>query len=366
MSAILGEALVADAKEEPTALDALLTLDAFLEHEAEPAVSLWGQGLLAPETINILAGEDGVGKTALVLNLVLSLAAGREFLGFPVAKKCRVLLFTAEGNDAHLRQRIRDAAQALGLNPGELDIRICRAFELFQIGGDNLQAAVSTYQPDLVVLDTIGYFFEGEENSASDWKRHVSKPLKRLARQSKAAFLLIQHVGKPNERSGRHRIRGTSAQSCDPDTVMTLDRSKSDKKAGRTLSFEKARNGPDQAPLVLRFDAAKAQFHLTGENPVTALDPRLAKVEEIVRRTDPITTAPLKSELISALEIGEKTAEALILEAKKLGVIVSKGRGFYGLPAAMEPTLGPGPHPLTPIGGLGDSGKVASELGVRQ
>ena len=52
----------------------------------------WNPGLLPPQGILFVGGEPKVGKSLLVANLALSLAAGSDRLGFPIPAPRRVLV----------------------------------------------------------------------------------------------------------------------------------------------------------------------------------------------------------------------------------------------------------------------------------
>lgn len=322
----------------------VVSIGEFLAESPQPVPSILGDGVLCPGTLNLLAGEDGTGKTMLALNLGLALAAGRDFLGLRVPKKASVLFAEAEGNATHFRERVRTAAKSMGVDPAALALNFAREPDLFAIDGQVLEAAIAEYRPDLVILDTVGYFNEGEENSNSDWKQLVSKPLHRLARQYETAFLLIQHLSKPSEtRAGKHRVRGASAQSGDSDTVMTLDRSKTNAEE-RVWAFEKVKNGPRLEPMVLRFDEGAALFTLTDSDPILANRPPLGEVVRLVAQNAPVKWTPLVKLVMESLGVAKRTAESLV-QAAYANHLIEKdpGKRGYTLPVATLPFRAPAP-----------------------
>lgn len=230
----------------PVSPIAVISLAEFLEEpEPDSSPSLLGNGVIARRSLNILAGEDGVGKTMFAVNLALSLAAGQPFLGFEVSGPVRVLFLEAEGNRYMFRDRVRTASKSLAL-PGDLPIFFSSREVDLAMNGPHFAAMLAGSAAELVVMDTDSYFYDGDENSNTEWKRFVSKPLRGVTRDRDLSFLVIQHFGKPSEtRGGRNQIRGASAQSGDADTTMTLEAHRDDS-TRRVLTFEKIKNGPSQ------------------------------------------------------------------------------------------------------------------------
>jgi hypothetical protein len=326
-----------DDEEDFNSSPTVYSISEFLAQQDEEVPSLVGEGVIASGTVNILGGEDGVGKTMLALNLAFHCAAGRDFLGLSVPRALRVLFLEAEGNRKLFQERIATAADNLGIPIEGLPIFLARRPDQFQIGGKELRRTLEQIQPDLIIFDTIGYFYDGDENSNTDWKRFVSKPLRILARDYGTAFFLIQHLGKPNEiREGKHRIRGGSAQSGDSDTTLTLEKSKTRPETDRVLKFEKIKNGPRREPSVLHFDEGKALFTLTDADAVAALKPKLVEVQRIVlEAAGPLKKAELKLMVMEQLGVKDTAADDWISRAYRAGLISKPKHGYYGPPPGL-------------------------------
>jgi Mrp family chromosome partitioning ATPase len=81
----------ASAKKAPAAT--VLSLGQLLEQQpAVPPASWIEPGLLPPQGILFVGGEPKVGKSLLVANLALLLAAGKERAGFTAPAARRVLM----------------------------------------------------------------------------------------------------------------------------------------------------------------------------------------------------------------------------------------------------------------------------------
>ena len=84
---------MSDAAAAKSAAPTVLSLAQLLEQQPSVApASLVEPGLLPPQGILFVGGEPKVGKSLLVANLALSLAAGVDRLGFSIPARCRVLI----------------------------------------------------------------------------------------------------------------------------------------------------------------------------------------------------------------------------------------------------------------------------------
>src|SRR5207244_4191228 len=93
------------------------------------------------------------------------------------------------------------------------------------------------------LLDPIGRFHDGEENSSKEWRRAVTNPLGKLAREFSAGISFSDHYSKPNEmRSNRHKTRGSAAKVDDCGAALRLEYGQGGK-ASRVLFFDRVRDG---------------------------------------------------------------------------------------------------------------------------
>src|SRR3974390_2871397 len=94
---------------------AVLSLEQLLaEHPAAPPPGWIEPGLLPPSGILFVGGEPKVGKSLLVANLALALAAGSNRIGFPVPPARRVLVCQFELPVPQFVSRLLVMRRALG------------------------------------------------------------------------------------------------------------------------------------------------------------------------------------------------------------------------------------------------------------
>lgn len=216
---------------------------------------------LARQTVNMLVADPGVGKTALAVQMSLLLSAGRDLLGYHVQSPMQCLYVAAEGSRPAWIARMGTAARKL-----EVGTEGLRAFvnppdmRSFQIGSIGLDQMISNTMPDLVFLDTLGYFAVFDENDASEWKQRVMVPLRGLVSKHGCSFILVHHLNKDSRADGWKKGRGTAAMFGDVDAYIRLDQPEPDEPYV-TLYVDKNKYAPTVA-FTLAFDGVNAVFDL--------------------------------------------------------------------------------------------------------
>ncbi len=286
------EAIKYDGEPSPdepaTGTPLVVSAAEFFAERDEILTSLWGDGLLVPGgAYTIIGGQGGVGKTIIVVGLLLSLAAGRsEFLGLKLpGEPVPVLVLEAEGSRPRFRERVRGIVNSYGLDPTRLPIFFHARDAVLSI--ERLGEMVKAAGARAVLADPIGRFHEGDENSSKDWRGAVTNPLAELSRRYLAAPLLCDHYVKPNElRQARHKLRGSAAKVDDCGAAMRLEYGKAGK-ASRVLFFDRVRDGalPDPDRLALLMDVARGTVEIDPEGsaepmPESAADDRLERKKQ--------------------------------------------------------------------------------------
>lgn len=218
------------AELEGSSPTASLTTD--LKGFAQEALLDWEWlfgGVIPTGSTGVLAGDPKCGKSTLVTQMALCLAAGRDpFYNCRVTRPGKVLYIAAEGARAAYQARVRTAANSLGIKlAGDEAARWFiqkKSAGDYMLGSRGLKRMVAETRPDLVVLDTLGYFHRGNENDATDWKRHVMHPARALTAEYGCSILFVHHQTKESaERKGAQKVRGSTAILGDCDYLLQLD-----------------------------------------------------------------------------------------------------------------------------------------------
>jgi putative DNA primase/helicase len=191
----------------PKKSDWLIPADEF---SAKPAPLSWSLKRWLPSTgLVMMHGPSGGGKTFVVLDWCLAIAAGlEERMGHKV-NQGTVVYLAGEGHHG-LRGRI--AVWKQHNNVDSLDMYLSRdgcdlnTPEGYQRVVENIRSTDA--KPALIVVDTLHRFLAGDENSAQDTKTMLDA-CGGLITEFDCSVVLVHHTGVNSE--AQHRARGSSA-----------------------------------------------------------------------------------------------------------------------------------------------------------
>lgn len=239
-----------------------LDLAAAAANEAQEAIPWVVPGWLAAGDFAILAGDSGVGKSFLLLELAVALALGRPWFGqieLADGAPRRVLYVDEEQNLRLSRHRIRLLTVGRRLDPGEFE----RApFRYLLENGLNLDdeiafrrlaSEVDAFRPDWIFFDSLIRFHRRSENDNAEMSAFYTSRLRPLAARVGAGVVVLHHLGKPNQERGKDqglglRLRGASDLKAQVDELFGLEE---DGDGAKILSHAKTRWGKTSYPLRL-------------------------------------------------------------------------------------------------------------------
>lgn len=187
-----------------------------------PAPEWFIDRLLMQSSIALMAGEPGVGKSFIALDMAAAIANGTPWWGHDV-KQGRVLYVAGEGADG-FGKRIRAWEQA--------NTRIDREQFYFVEEGVNLsdeesvqvvKDTVEHFEADLVILDTFSQLSNVEsENDAAQVGRALRAARDIRMARSGAAVLIVHHLNK----SDNAKVRGSGVFRANVETAMIVYKEK--------------------------------------------------------------------------------------------------------------------------------------------
>jgi hypothetical protein len=320
---------------------AVLSLAQLLAQQpTAPPPCLVEPGLLPPQGILFVGGEPKVGKSLLVANLALSLAAGADRLGFPIPAPRRVLVCQFELPVAQFVSRLALMRRALGPADTPLaderllvDTRAAGHLLSAPPGLGHFVAAAQSASAEVLVLDPLYSTHDQDENDTRAMAA-LCQSLLRLRDASRAALVVVHHVRKS---IGRHEIgsafRGSSALHAVGDSYLLLTRP-SPQLATVELRFQ-FRYAAPQPPRLLELNPQTLWFSSTASPPGPAVPRRKVEKTDVAQALahvgPPARYTDLRGQIMHLTECSKRTAQLAINEACRAGWIV-QADGQYRLP----------------------------------
>lgn len=260
-----------------------LPLDDFaaeLDEAHAPLLGSNGDTLIPSGGLVVVAGQPGVGKTTVVLDLVLHLASGRPWLDIPVARPLNVLLVENEGPPHMFRAKIATKSAAwTHETPGEVWVQTWR-WGLFSLADADARRALvewhGDHPVDVVVGDPLGSLGPAGAGSPEDTRHFV---LTLLGMELPVAWLFVHHFRKDPSPDEVNQLSGAWAGHLDSLLLVKPTRRKDEVR----LSFPKTRWVDRQrSPLILGYVRNTQGFDVLGEEG----DPQLALHQLVVALAD--------------------------------------------------------------------------------
>jgi hypothetical protein len=326
----------AASKKSPEAT--VLSLAQLLEQQpASAPPCLVEPGLLPPQGILFVGGEPKVGKSLLVANLALSLAAGAGRAGFAIPAPRRVLICQFELPVPQFVARLAVMRKAMGSAADRnllIDTRAPGHLLCAPQGMNHFLAAAQAAAAEVIILDPLYSTHDQDENDTRSMAA-LCQSLLRLRDVSKAALIVVHHVRKSITRFEiGSAFRGSSALHAVGDSYLLLTRP-SPQLPTVELRFQ-FRYAAAQPPRLLQLDPQTLWFSSSGQAPATPA-PLRRKVEKadvtqaLTGIGEQVRYTQLRDQIMDLTECSKRTAQLAITEACRQGSIV-QDNGQYRLP----------------------------------
>src|SRR5229473_826771 len=249
------------------------------EQPAAPPPGWIEPGLLPPQGILFVGGEPKVGKSLLVANLALSLAAGKDRAGFTIPAARRVLVCQFELPVPQFVSRLATMRRAMG--------------------------------------------------SAAD------QSLLRLRDGCKAALIVVHHVRKSiGHREIGSAFRGSSALHAVGDSYLLLTRHSANLAAAVELRFQFRYAAPPPSRL-LQLDPHTLWFSAAGLAPSKAAERKKVEQQDVTQALaglgEQARYNQLRQQVMDLTACSKRTAQLAISEACQQGLVL-QADGQYRLP----------------------------------
>jgi hypothetical protein len=321
-------------KQNPSS--SVISLGDLLRINPKPPACLIEPGLLPAQGILFCGGEPKVGKSLLVANLALALAAGSRRAGFDVLSARRVLMCQFELPAEQFAARLRLMRQSLGPGADDnlfVDTRSAGHLLSSTSGLNHFLAAARAAAADVIVLDPLYSAHDQDENDTRAMAS-LCHTLLRLRDASRAALIVVHHIRKS---VGRHEIgsafRGSSALHAVGDSYMLLTRP-SPHLNTIELRFQ-FRYAPPQPPMLLRLNPSSLWFSSSDQPPPSAESRRKVETSDVQKALASVGSAAgyneLRYRIMTLTSCSKRTAQLAISRACEEKSVI-RDNGHYRLP----------------------------------
>ena len=243
MNAITGTPLDAQSVEIPLdKIDPLPIVAAYRDHATNKSVAKFDfvavadltycrpdyiiDELFETETLGLIFGDPGCGKSFLAVDIALSVASGTQFHGRDV-KKGSVFFIAGEGHNG-LARRIAAWSKAKGVSLAGVPMFKSERAAQFLDGASSRAVADAVSglakqhgEPALIIIDTLARNFgAGDENNTKDMSEFVVAIDDLKARFPGCAVLIVHHSGHAE----KQRARGAMALKGALDTEYRVEK----------------------------------------------------------------------------------------------------------------------------------------------
>ena len=196
-----------------------------------PDVEWQVEKVLPKESVLILGGKQGVGKSFLALDLCIELAnGGGSWLNRFAVNSGTALYVDEENGSALLKQRLKAMLKAKGIKASDsLQLCIEHGYKLDnEKSVDRLKKKIEKVKPQVVVLDSLRRFHNRNENDSGEVSS-LFDVLRKLARAYHCSFVVLDHERKPPadtrfvaDEASSDDLRGSNDKGAAADAVLSL------------------------------------------------------------------------------------------------------------------------------------------------
>jgi hypothetical protein len=311
-------------------------------------------GIIGERSLNLLAGEEGGGKSLLAMNLGVAVATGAPtFLGYAVKKHGKVLYLNNELSFQVFVSRFKCMRRAITSQQlAQVQNFLTPEFvKPLSDSWDDICKVIVQEEPILVILDCLYWAHDRKENDSSEMKEIMRKFVE-LRDKYSVAVIVVHHTkkGVKNEAMHNDNIRGSQVFSASADTNILLRRSGTDE-SKRLFKPTKLRNGRDELrqPHLLSLETHSLWFIDEGivneEDHIAVIGANGASGREateidwnVIFGKDTELQRKVIVERCKSVNIGERTVDRLLRTAREAGLLVAvTGKnGVYQLPPSDE------------------------------
>lgn len=306
-----------------------------------PEQSFLVRNLFSENSVNFLSGEEGSGKSLLAMNLALSIAIGADkWLEFEIVKHGKVIYLNNELAFIDFARRLKTMGNNLPTKGDISNLIAPREVPALKDCWETLNELCEREKPCLIVIDTLYFSHNQDENDSSDMKALMRLFLS-LRDKYSLAVLLIHHTkkGASTQKMHNDQMRGSNVFGGVTDTILQFRRSALDETM-RIMKPTKFRHVSDENRKcrLLSLDAKSLWFKDEGETDEGEHIAKLAPTAEqeidfvqILSNAKELSRREIV-ERCEPLGYDERTIDRMLKKAKSKGTLKEGSKyGTYTL-----------------------------------
>ena len=154
----------------------------------------------------IISGGTGIGKSSLMMQIVIRWCLGLDFFGITPVKALKIGVIQAENDEGDLAEAFRDIVKSMALNVEQmrsLHSNLEFRTETVRTGEAFLAYArrfIHKSKLDLIVADPLFSYFGGDLSDQSEVSVFLRNKLQPILHETKVAWIWMHHVAKPHRK----------------------------------------------------------------------------------------------------------------------------------------------------------------------
>ena len=306
----------------------------------EPAEPDWlVRGMIARGQKILVQGPPKQMKTWFVLSLLKALSRGENVCGVPFWKTTvsgiKAVMVEEEHSTNALIQRVQQSLAGTSniVIPHRTGVKLLPKNPEFE----DLLKFIDEFRPDLLVLDPLRSFFDGDENDSSVMQQ-VFAPLNMLLRKyPHMAVVVVDHTAKKPSDILVYASRGSSVKGAEMDGVIDIRKFQKDEDVGVVVTGE-FRDAETVENLSLKFEDGNLVYDDGFRINIKLKDSemRLQKLAKLLTQR-----SYTQKELTDLLKVSDQTVRNDISKLRAGGFTIEEEGGHQGSPKTYTLTKTP-------------------------
>ena len=243
----------------------------------------WGDAFIFEKSRVLLLGKPKIGKSNWLGAFAAGATTGTDFMDVPFSRPLKVMWFQAEIIAEFLKRRIETYYKRFATDDdlrrlGHSNLIISGRLRKNLMKDQDIQAfsdEIAFHKPDIVMIDPIINFFDGEENSNTEIRKLMDR-IDMLMDINNVAVILAHHTGKERaDDKSFMSARGGSVFAGWFDSGVKLSGQKPD-----VSVFYEARNAQEPKEHLASFDFEQGMWQVNEFTP-RSTKPQLSEEDEV-------------------------------------------------------------------------------------